>query len=112
MPAISSTADAQAGLEPKVGKYAIPASLGQQRLWFLQELDENWGRAHQIAFAFETDDSIDLVALQEAVNDLVARHESLRTNIARVESEVVQIINPRKLVAVGYATIAGARHLE
>jgi amino acid adenylation domain-containing protein len=112
MRAISSTAGAQAGLEPKVGKYAIPASLGQQRLWFLQELDASWGRAHQIAFAFETDGALDLVALQEALNYIVARHESLRTNIARVESEVVQIINPRKLVAVGYATITGAKHLK
>jgi amino acid adenylation domain-containing protein len=112
MQAISSAAEAAAGMEPRVGKYAIPASLGQQRLWFLQELDENWGRAHQLAFAFETDDSIDLVALQQAVNYLVGRHESLRTNIARVDGELVQIIHPRKLVSVGYAVISGPKHLH
>ena len=112
MQAIFSPAEPGPELEPKLEKYAIPASLGQQRLWFLQELDENWGRAHQIAFAFEIDGSLDLVALQKAVNYLVTRHESLRTNITRVEGEVVQIINPRKLVPVGYATISGAKHLR
>jgi amino acid adenylation domain-containing protein len=112
MQAISSAAQLAAGEAPKVGKYAIPASLSQQRLWFLQELDENWGRAHQIAFAFETDGALDLIALQKALNYLVARHESLRTNIARAEGEVVQIINPAKLVTVGYAAVSGAKHLQ
>ena len=112
MQAISSPAAAESGLEPKVGKYAIPASLGQQRLWFLQELDASWGRAHQIAFAFELDQAPDRVALQEAVNYLVARHESLRTNIVRLDGEVVQIIHPRKWVTVGYATLSGAKQLR
>ena len=72
MQAISSPADAESGLEPKVGKYAIPASLGQQRLWFLQELDASWGRAHQIAFAIVQASALNAVERGDGEIDFLA----------------------------------------
>lgn len=70
-------------------------SSAQQRLWFLQQLDPA-SAAYNITTAVRWRGSLDGVALENALNDVVARHEVLRTvfpaedgrAVARVLSEV------------------------
>ena len=56
----------------------IPLSLAQQRMWFLNRLDPG-SAANNIPVAIRLSGSLDVDALQAAVSDVVARHESLRT---------------------------------
>ncbi|WP_296550084.1 amino acid adenylation domain-containing protein, partial [Rhodococcus sp. (in: high G+C Gram-positive bacteria)] len=56
----------------------VPLSLAQQRMWFLNRLDPA-SAANNIPVAIRLSGSLDLGALQAAVSDVVARHESLRT---------------------------------
>jgi natural product biosynthesis luciferase-like monooxygenase protein len=93
----ASDVDQSAQLE---GNYVFPASFGQERLWFLRELDVGGMASYHIPFALRIDGPLQLPALQHAINQIVARHESLRTSFAFVDGELRQVISPSATVAL------------
>ena len=62
-----------------VTRTAAPLSWGQERLWFLEQLDPG-NPAYHIAFTLELEGPLERQALALAVNDLARRHEALRTH--------------------------------
>ncbi|MGW6730554.1 amino acid adenylation domain-containing protein [Nocardia sp. NPDC055029] len=56
----------------------IPLSAAQRRMWFLNRYDPA-SPAHNVPIALAVEGELDVTALQAAVMDVVARHESLRT---------------------------------
>lgn len=64
----------------------IPLSFAQQRLWFLDKLEPN-SAAYNIPLGMRINGKVDLDALQQALDKLIARHESLRTTVATVKGE-------------------------
>ncbi len=69
---------ARAALTPRVRSGRLPLSHAQQRLWFLHRRDGT-SATYNIAIAFRIQGELDQAALEAALADLVARHESLRT---------------------------------
>jgi len=61
-------------------------SLAQQRLWFLEQL-EDLGAAYHIEGALRLNGELDERALKRALDRIVFRHESLRTVFVRPEGE-------------------------
>lgn len=68
-----------------------PLSFAQQRLWFLLQLDPT-SAAYNIPTAIRIRGELDIPALEKSVNDIVRRHEVLRTRFAITEEGPQQII--------------------
>jgi len=71
----------------------IPLSHAQQRLWFIQQFDPA-NVAYNIRSAVRLAGPLDLVALQQSLNALVARHEILRTTFLDRAGEPAQSVAP------------------
>ncbi|MDH3978563.1 MAG: amino acid adenylation domain-containing protein, partial [Gammaproteobacteria bacterium] len=82
----------------------IPLSFGQERLWFLNELDAG-SPAYNIAFTIRFTDRPDLIVLQAAVQHIVQRHEMLRTRFDSVGGKPVQVVMPELSLPVRQASL-------
>jgi amino acid adenylation domain-containing protein len=70
---------------------AMPLSYAQQRLWFLEQFNPHTA-TYNIPFAFRLRGPLDLMALQEAMSALVARHEIFRTTFSSHDGDPRQMI--------------------
>jgi amino acid adenylation domain-containing protein len=80
-------------LQPGERPDALPLSFAQQRLWFLEQLEPE-SIAYLVPSAFFLEGTVQECCLQTALQDLMSRHESLRTTFALQGEQPVQIIHP------------------
>ncbi len=77
----------------------LPLSFAQKRLWFLDRLIPNHP-FYNIPLALNLTGSIDLPALEQTFNEIVRRHEALRTKIVMQLGQPVQVIHPTLTIAL------------
>jgi amino acid adenylation domain-containing protein len=70
---------------------AIAASFAQERLWFLAQLDGD-SRAYNMPGALRLRGPLNAAVLQRAVQQIVNRHEALRTRFETVDGLPIQVI--------------------
>ncbi|MTH94794.1 condensation domain-containing protein, partial [Roseibium sp. RKSG952] len=95
-PEVRDLANLVSGLEkgsfskiPPVDRiHALPLSYQQERLWFLDRLDKDAGRAYHLEGAFRLIGALDLAGLREALVSVVSRHEVLRTHFVTGAEEL------------------------
>src|SRR5215217_312387 len=71
---------------------ALPLSFAQQRLWFLDQLAP--GAAYNLSGRLHLEGRLDISALEKSLNEIVRRHEALRTIFSTRNGQPVQIILP------------------
>ncbi|EGK83949.1 non-ribosomal peptide synthetase [Microcoleus vaginatus PCC 9802] len=69
----------------------LPLSFAQQRLWFLDQLVPN-NPFYNVPAALRLTGALNFSALQQTFNEIVRRHEALRTTLAVVSGQPVQRI--------------------
>src|SRR5439155_5432359 len=80
-------------LHPVPRGSSIPLSFAQQRLWFLDQLEPD-SSVYNIFSGLRLKGPLDIGALEQGLNEIVRRHEALRTIFYVVEGQPVQIILP------------------
>jgi len=70
----------------------LPLSSGQERLWFLDQLEPESPLYNNFA-AVRISGTIERDALGQSLNEIVQRHESLRTSFSEIEGQAVQVIH-------------------
>lgn len=73
----------------------IALSFAQQRLWFMDQLEPG-SSVFNIASAVRLSGPLKTPALEQAFNEIIRRHESLRTTFASVNGRPAQIIKPEQ----------------
>ncbi|MFY9573345.1 MAG: amino acid adenylation domain-containing protein, partial [Blastocatellia bacterium] len=69
----------------------LPLSFGQERVWFLEQLQPGTS-AYTIPAPVRLAGPLDVAALQRAFSDIIRRHESLRTRFINAGGTPVQVI--------------------
>ena len=72
----------------------LPLSFSQRRLWYLQKVDVNLS-AYNIPATFRIKGDLDSAALERAINDVIDRHEVLRSYVKEIDGQPRQEIVPR-----------------
>ena len=94
---------------PRTGN--LPLSFAQQRLWFLDRLLPNKA-AYNIPTVWRLRGQLDALALERSLNELVARHETLRTRFVLSGDEPVQVIEPPSAVALPITDLSAMPQAE
>ena len=71
----------------------LPLSFSQERLWSLHQLKPD-SSSHNIPFALRITGSLNIPALEQSLNQILRRHETLRTTFTTVDGQPVQVIAP------------------
>ncbi|MBW4569115.1 MAG: amino acid adenylation domain-containing protein [Tolypothrix carrinoi HA7290-LM1] len=71
----------------------VPLSAPQQRLWFLQQLEPQSSVYNEFA-CIQLKGILNFAALEKSLNEIVKRHESLRTSFETLDEQPVQVIHP------------------
>ena len=69
----------------------IPLSYAQQRLWFFEQLKPN-SFIYNIPAALQISGSLNIAVLEQSLNEILRRHQALRTNFKVLEGEPRQVI--------------------
>src|SRR6185369_11518380 len=81
-------------LQPVLRDGPLPLSFAQERLWFLHQLQPE-SFAYNMTAWVDLTGSLNLVALDGATNEIIRRHEILRSSfVATADGEPVQIVSP------------------
>lgn len=88
-----------------------PLSAAQQRLWILEQMTPG------SAFYVETnlqplDPGADPVIVERCLNEIVRRHEMLRTNFCLVDGQPMQVIHPRVTIPLPVVDLQQLREPE
>ncbi len=104
-----STKSAQGILPPPIVPVSrdqeLPLSFAQQRLWFLDQFEPN-SPFYNIPNAVRLQGDLDITALQRTVNEIVRRHESLRTTFHVIDGKPQQRILPALRIPIRLIDLA------
>ena len=85
--------EAVPSIEPIPRQGALPASVAQEQLWFIDRaLSES--SFFNVPYVMRLTGALNEAALARSFNEIVKRHEALRTNFATVHGRLVQTISP------------------
>ncbi len=89
-PEMTTTATAVLSIETP---QAFPLSSGQQRFWFLQELEPE-GASYNEACAFRLNGEVNVAVFERAVRKIIQRHAVMRSTFHVMDGQIMQVVHP------------------
>ncbi|MDB9467600.1 non-ribosomal peptide synthetase [Dolichospermum circinale] len=77
---------------PRPNSEPAPLSFSQEQLWFLSQIQDN--ATYNMPLALQISGSLNISVLEQAITEIVRRHEILRTNFQQIEGRNLQVIRP------------------
>ncbi len=81
-------------------------SYSQKRLWFIDQLDPG-SPLYNISAMYRMRGSLNLPALERTINEIVRRHESLRTTFRNVDGHPVAVLSPEVRIKLSATPVPG-----
>ncbi|BDI18012.1 hypothetical protein ANSO36C_38140 [Nostoc cf. commune SO-36] len=79
--------------------FVFPVSFAQQRLWFLDQLNPD-NTIYNVPTVIRLTGSLNLTALEQTFNEIVRRHETLRTTFIVLDGQPLQAIAPSLTISI------------
>jgi alpha-ketoglutarate-dependent taurine dioxygenase/acyl carrier protein len=113
---IEATLKAGAGLiSPPLVRVArereLPLSFAQQRMWFIDQF-ERGNSLYNVPVAIRLTGALNVAALEESLNEILRRHEVLRTTYAEVNGRPVQLISATQTLPLPLTDLRALTRLE
>lgn len=92
----------------------FPASFAQRRMWFFYQLDSS-NPAYNVPLAVRITGRLQKDVMEQCINEIIDRHEGLRTTFALRNDQPVQIVWPTltiSLMMIDLSQISEAMHPE
>ncbi len=98
---------------PRSRDAALPLSYAQQRLWFLDQLEPNSG-SYNMPLTLRLVGTLNQPALEQSLQEIIHRHEALRTNFIAVDGQPIQVIREEGIGnrEQGILSIVDLQHLS
>ncbi|HEV2706445.1 MAG TPA: condensation domain-containing protein, partial [Pyrinomonadaceae bacterium] len=93
-------------IEPVSRRGALPLSFAQERLWFWEQL-QPFTPTYNLSAAFRLRGELDVAALEQSFNEIVRRHEVLRTSFTDGEGVPGQFIAPHVTLKLKVVDLSG-----
>lgn len=97
-------------ITPRTSTGDPPLSFAQQRLWFLNQLEPD-NSSYNIPAAVRMRGSLNVEALRQALNEIVQRHEALRTTFPSIDGRAVQSIASKLELPFPIITVLGEEQI-
>jgi amino acid adenylation domain-containing protein/non-ribosomal peptide synthase protein (TIGR01720 family) len=91
--AITPSKTVESVISPVARSEDLPLSFAQQRMWFIYQMDQQ-NSAYNEALTIRLTGRLNIDILEQTINAIIQRHESLRTTFPMVEGKPIQKIAP------------------
>ncbi|RCJ26206.1 non-ribosomal peptide synthetase [Nostoc minutum NIES-26] len=92
-------------ISPRARDAELPLSFAQTRLWFLDKLNPN-SAFYNLLIALRLVGTLNIAALEQSLQEIIHRHEALRTNFITVDGQPTQIIKGLETGDWGLGTVS------
>ncbi|MEH2077957.1 MAG: amino acid adenylation domain-containing protein [Nostoc sp.] len=89
----------------------LPLSFAQQRMWFLYQL-ESQSPFYNEGFQLRVEGVLNVEVLRQSINEIIHRHEILRTTFPAVDGKPVQVISANLALAMPLLDLQGLEAAE
>ena len=100
---------AVASIQPGRRPAPLPLSFAQERLWFLDQLEDSNSATYNMPTALQLTGDLQIDVLERSIAEIVHRHEVLRTTFSQMNGVPVQVIATELTVPLTHIDL---RHLS
>lgn len=87
--------------------FVLPASYAQEQLWFFEQMQPE-SPVYNLVFGYRLTGPLDLDVLKRCLDELIRRHETLRTTFSKQDGKPVQVVHPPFSLSIPLVNLASS----